>query len=297
MLRGLAQLELYNVHAHDQDDVAHSFCVAHVARIKARSTTNFSFIGSDPVAEKTGEMQKQINEVGKEWANDLAGMESAYQTVHGIKGGLDAEWKKHHDKLEGICIRLRDALDDMTTAHKACKQAQDDPSGGLPALFKKKAKDEQRFSRFQGGIIKGCAGEGDGDSKYEAKHCECSTGTEESGCQDAQDDSDHRLQCTQQFDRAVNALDLPGYFKRGGICNLDGTQDYLKPAVPPSTWIIDKTDEATVGPHLIALAAFLPAVRGTVHSLANARTQSRSEHLAEFWGDDMSCSPCVQSRA
>merc|ERR1719183_2114815 len=101
---------------------------------------------------------------------------------------------------------------------------------GIPYLFHAKANDPDRFAYI--GSIRGCASEGKdkyGTMPTESAECTCKDGTEDLGCSDALNTSDHELICSKILNSTVYEVDAGNAFKPGGICRIEGTDHILSP--------------------------------------------------------------------
>mmetsp|Transcript_128279 Transcript_128279/g.256206 ORF Transcript_128279/g.256206 Transcript_128279/m.256206 type:complete len:302 (-) Transcript_128279:262-1167(-) len=216
-------------HAHGQRSAEAS--LLHVPTVFKTESADDAAARATALRQKAVDLQKVVDAVGKEWSEGAGAVDDASKQVSALVTQRNKSWEKHSVGLDNICRKLRDLLDSTATARRLCQKAQEDDQSGLPALFRKRAKDSKRFSAFQGGRINGCA-EAQIDGTLSAVPCKCVEGLEESGCKDAHSPQGHQLLCTQVFNHRFNQLDLSDFFAVGGPCSIGSSSEINQPTVP-----------------------------------------------------------------
>lgn len=175
--------------------------------------------------------QALISDLTKDFQGGMDKLSSASDGQRVLATQLDAALKTGVEKLKGSCMVLRDKLEHLGDIRAACQHAQTDAAAGLPTLFAARAKDPERFARF--GQIHGCAAPDDGATAVAPGESTCAcSGTEELGCQDARDISDHELICSRIVDKKIKEIEALDAFKPGGVCRLDGQEEVTKALMP-----------------------------------------------------------------
>ncbi|CAJ1389416.1 unnamed protein product [Effrenium voratum] len=175
------------------------------------------------------ELKKSIDAMNSAWASGRETMEKSYGKVHTLKKNLDSNWHAGRDALEAACTRLRDTLDKAGEDRVLCEEAQSSTTEGLPALFLKRFKDPMRFAQFQGGVIHGCT------KQFDSDECNCPSGHEELGCQDAADPASFELKCSNVLNTQIPAAGVLDFFKSGGLCNISNHDELFKQVVDSET--------------------------------------------------------------
>mmetsp|Transcript_88056 Transcript_88056/g.188978 ORF Transcript_88056/g.188978 Transcript_88056/m.188978 type:complete len:254 (-) Transcript_88056:21-782(-) len=200
------------------------------AHLRSANATHFA-----DLQEYAASMQKDIDQLSSQWATGLSKVSNQYERGRAIRASMDSAWKRNTN-VEA-CQQLRTALEKATAAKRFCEEAQSSAQNGLPALFRKRAKDPERFKGLNYGRgIRGCAEAGKEDGSLSAVPCSCPSGNEATGCEDAQDGKGHQLKCTLMLDHAIHTLGVADFFKPGGMCNEVGEAAWNQAVVPPSVF-------------------------------------------------------------
>lgn len=252
-------------------------------------------------AENVAKLQMQVDRDSAEFGQGMKRLEDASDSQHALGAQLHDTWTKGIQSLEDSCLKLRDDLEKVAEIRGSCERAQTDAVNGLPNLFEARATDPERFSRGLGKIA-GCAkdeGEDvDPTQPPASTECTCTEGSEEIGCSDAKDISDHELLCSRIVDKKVIDIQALSAFKEGGVCHFDRNDELLRPLMRLSD--LPSVRRAGVGP--FALAAFLTqfpaaayrsdAVVSQVHNDGERRRRgANSEPMKNFLFAEDSAKP------
>eukprot|EP00927_Polykrikos_kofoidii_P027230 TRINITY_DN24036_c0_g1_i1.p1 TRINITY_DN24036_c0_g1~~TRINITY_DN24036_c0_g1_i1.p1 ORF type:complete len:401 (+),score=62.34 TRINITY_DN24036_c0_g1_i1:93-1205(+) len=240
------------------------------------------------------ELQRMIDELGSQFSNTVSQLESTSAVQRDLGVWIDNAWTANAENLETACNRLKGSLEQLGEMRATCDRAQHDGTQGLPYLFSVRAKDPDRFKRFSTGI-RGCAApdiaeslgkktaDGSaatsvGTARPKPSDCLCSRGTEDIGCQDARDVSDHELICSRIFNKSLPELEALEAFKTGGICRIEPTDAIATPVMAPSRMaLVRKADP--IGVAAVATSSMLPTLAVTFLSGTITAQKSRESAL------------------
>lgn len=173
------------------------------------------------VQARVMKLQENITEMQSKWHAGLGRYDAAYGNVHERHVERMKDWEVLRTRLERKCDSLRDAVDRLTEAKEMCSRMQGEE---LPALFKSKAKDPDRFARF--GDIQGCVRQDLDTGQFVPEKCECVAGTEKAGCTDAVGLIGNTLSCSHILNKKLPEMPVADFFKDGGACRINSSEPW-----------------------------------------------------------------------
>jgi len=246
---------------------ASSFLEPNVDDPNDPTTWSEKFKAQEPgVQNFVKDLQAGVDEMQSKWRDGFMRMDKAYNAVHASNGARMQAWDQLSTRLQRKCERLRDGLDRLLEAKEMCNRMQNEE---LPALFKIKAKDPDRFARF--GNVKGCIRQDVETGEFVPASCECVAGTESSGCTDAVGNIGNTLSCSYILNYKLPNMPMADLFTDGGACRINSKEAWNDPIVAKGAFDKSKQKEAALGLEVTNILSVLPQCVSTLHKAAHSQ--------------------------